>query len=392
MKKPATVMVIVLCSIFILTLNAQAQGNLNPPLGPPQPTMRTLLQVEPRTPITNIPVTISQPGSYYLTTNFTITSSGNGITISADNVTIDLMGFTLDGDNTGSSGIEQNSIYNNATVLNGSLINWQSYGVLLAGNYNRIENVLSAFNTHGIQGGNGSLITTCRAISNNLAVSGIGYGFLLGEDSAIRDCISSYNAGSSYGYGIYAHDHCRITRCTVSHISAPYKSYGIYAESNAIIEDCSADLNGGLDVNWTEGIETGDGSLIVRCHACWNGTNSVDEAIYLNGSGGSVIDCIANNNPGRGIMVVDNCLVRGNICNDNYTGIYAYGSRNRIEGNTCIRNSDDGISIAFSTSNNFVICNFAAENDDNINVASDNVRGQEVTTMTNHPWANFSRN
>jgi len=49
-----------------------AQGSLTPP-GAPAPTMKTLDQIEARTPITNTTnlVTISQPGSYYLTHNLT---------------------------------------------------------------------------------------------------------------------------------------------------------------------------------------------------------------------------------------------------------------------------------------------------------------------------------
>ncbi|MES2920405.1 MAG: hypothetical protein V4819_02595 [Verrucomicrobiota bacterium] len=73
---------------------AHAQGSLAPP-GIPAPTMKTLDQIEPRTPITNTGAfTISAAGSYYLTTNLTV-STGDAITINADNVTLDLNGFTI---------------------------------------------------------------------------------------------------------------------------------------------------------------------------------------------------------------------------------------------------------------------------------------------------------
>jgi hypothetical protein len=48
----------------------------------------------PGTPITSAPYTISQSGSYYLSNNISV-SSGNAITISANNVTLDLNGFTI---------------------------------------------------------------------------------------------------------------------------------------------------------------------------------------------------------------------------------------------------------------------------------------------------------
>src|SRR5688500_7385714 len=86
--------VTMLRSTIILPQSALGQGPLTPP-GPPGPTFKTLQQVEPRTAITNgAAVTISVPGSYYLTRNINVTA-GNGITIAAGNVTLDLNGFTV---------------------------------------------------------------------------------------------------------------------------------------------------------------------------------------------------------------------------------------------------------------------------------------------------------
>ena len=48
-----------------------AGGPLDPP-GPPGVTMKSLSEVEPRTPISALPFTISQPGSYYLTANLSV--------------------------------------------------------------------------------------------------------------------------------------------------------------------------------------------------------------------------------------------------------------------------------------------------------------------------------
>jgi hypothetical protein len=90
------------CAVMVLlsTIHSQlstlrAQGGLTPP-GAPAPTMKTLAQIEPRTPIASLPVTITNPGSYYLTTNATFTSFG--IRVRTNDVSLDLNGFTITGD------------------------------------------------------------------------------------------------------------------------------------------------------------------------------------------------------------------------------------------------------------------------------------------------------
>ena len=83
-----------LAAFFCLTPVVRAQGPLTPS-GAPAPTMKTLAQIEPRTPIAFAGYTITQPGSYYLTTN--LVCSWYGVVITASGVTLDLMGFALTG-------------------------------------------------------------------------------------------------------------------------------------------------------------------------------------------------------------------------------------------------------------------------------------------------------
>jgi hypothetical protein len=89
--------------LFLLIISnlAFSQGPLAPPAAP-APSMKTLDQIEsriaipksPATPIAGPHFTISQSGSYYLTSNVVV-SSGNGIDITISNVTLNLNGFAL---------------------------------------------------------------------------------------------------------------------------------------------------------------------------------------------------------------------------------------------------------------------------------------------------------
>ena len=85
-------------ALLLSTINYQlstcfAQGSLAPP-GAPAPTMKSLDQIEARTPISSAPFTISSSGSYYLTENLNVTT-GDAITITTSQITLDLNGFTI---------------------------------------------------------------------------------------------------------------------------------------------------------------------------------------------------------------------------------------------------------------------------------------------------------
>ncbi len=123
MKTPSALLLTLLTASFILHPSSflLAQGPLTPP-GAPAPTMKTLDQLEARTPISSAPFVLGASGSYYLTGNLTV-ATGTAITIAADNVTLDLNGFTISSTASPAAGnaVTITGVRRNVTVRNGHI-------------------------------------------------------------------------------------------------------------------------------------------------------------------------------------------------------------------------------------------------------------------------------
>ena len=357
-------------------LQVLAQGALTPP-GAPAPTMKTLTQVEPRIPIFTAPYTISVPGSYYLTTN--VVTTGNGVVIQTNNVTLDLMGFSIKGDagfsDMGVSIVGQtNAPCRNIVVRNGFLENL-GYGVYLRNTQGaRIEYLsVSMLNRSGF----------AFASDENGACNG----------NTIANC--SANFGGHNGLEMYA------------------RSDG-QCNGNMII-DCSFSgfsLNGVL---FERGAGTCSHNVLTRCVLIGNLSDGVEVYDYLNtGSvaGNTFESCTVSDNGGYGFRLggvygpcdgnrIYRCTVSGNVTR----GIYLLGgSANVIENNLVTGTSGSSTGIYVSTAAgdrpNLIIQNTCIGQTNNFSIYGDNVYGPIVTTAgalstTNgaaglSPWANFS--
>ena len=259
-----------LLTLLLTATAALGQGRLAP-LVAPAPTMKTLEQIEARTPIPPSPVgphfTITKPGSYYLTGNITV-SSGDAITINADNVasdvSIDLNGFTIRSTLTGSSSgsaIRCTGVFTRLTVRNGSLVS--------TSNATSVPPILQGF-AHGISGG--GVLT--EALISNVHVSGMAnIGIYLDQQSIVENCTATKNGDD-----------------------------GITA-SSGIVTNCRASSNRG------DGIYA-FGGIVTNCRA----TGNLDDGIYA--FGGIVTNCRATGNSNDGIQVnpgvVAHCVASGN--------------------------------------------------------------------------------
>jgi hypothetical protein len=205
-------------SSFFILHSAFGQGALTPP-GAPAATMKTLAQIEPRTDVLKLGgdathlFVITNAGSYYLTTNILGAASKYGIEIMANNVTLDLDGFTLTGVAGASSGILIPGAYTNITIRNGNLVGWPNNAVqTFSPNLNLTIEGLK------VTASGGSSIFVSGALISGCAINGSGVNGITGANNEVRNC-SINNSG---GYGILSAG--TVTGCTV----ANSVSSGIY--------------------------------------------------------------------------------------------------------------------------------------------------------------------
>ena len=205
---------------FLLSPSAFPQGSLTPP-GAPAPTMKSLDQIEARTPISSVPFTISTSGSYYLTANLSV-ATGNAITINADGVTLDLNGFT----------ISSTQASPNAS------------GILLGGSGSRTNIAIS----------NGIIASGVTNSGGTYSGSGFNFGiFYLSPPSNVR--VSDVSVSGCLSHGISLDSNSTVVKsCTVKTVGGS----GIYAQS--VSDSTALDCGGDGIVAYTAGNCVGSSS------------------------------------------------------------------------------------------------------------------------------------
>ena len=329
-RKSAKVVASVLALAGLVAFSVMGYAGSLAPSAPPAPTMKTLDEVEPRVPIhaSDLPLTITESNSYYLVEDINFTSTANhGITIECNDVTIDLMGYTLKGPDSGiQSGIymygrtnveirngtvrdfyrgvyESSSLGRQHRLINVRLMSNEYYGVCLTGYGNLVKDCTAADNsTYGIYVNYGSTVT------GNTAYNNVSIGIVIGAGSTVTGNTAYNNVPS----GISTGPGCTVTGNTAYDNGTD----GIYANPG-----CRVTGNTCYD-NGYDGIFAGAGSTVTGNTAYNNGYSDSGTAFGIwADSGSTVTGNTAYNNAEYGIYAVSYCLVDQNTAHGNGTNM-----------------------------------------------------------------------
>ena len=302
-----------LALVWLSTLNselstAHAQGALTPP-GAPAPMMKSLDQVEARTPISAAPFTINASGSYYLTTNLTTTVS-NAITIAVSGVTLDLNGFTI--------------ASTMANAVNGG------YAILLGSGLSD----LTILNGH---------IRSGVTNSGVYAGSGFNYGIYYAGTAPVNTRVSGVSVAGCLAYGIYLNigDSTVVEACTVRTMGG----HGIRASTikSCVAVDCRTNAIYGDQVSDSRGESTGSGYGLYASSAA----NDYGSSISGTGlRGGSAQNCSGYSSTGIGL---DAAMAQNCYGESNGLGLQSQGNANNCWGYSSFGTAMSALNASYCT-------------------------------------------
>lgn len=369
--------------IWWLVLPAIALASTLVARSPAQGTHSSLVAIcrgDTRIPIEHLPYVVVVPGSYIFTKNLTATPDMNGvvhgITVAADDVTIDLNGCTLSAiGGTSGDGLACQGTVNNLTIRNGMIRGWPGTGIRADGS-GGVAVGMHAELLHVVANGIDGAALGPRATAERVHCESNGArGLAIGVGSSARDCHTASNQGA-----------------------------GIEAGASCTLESCSSHSN-------QIGFQLLDSAIAVRCTASSSSTDA-----FQIGYMSQALSCMVNGAGGHGFkllgygMIVRDCTVRdcvdgiradqagyctiaGNVvaaCSGAGIHLLSGTHRPRVEGNhvsTCQTGIWDQ-SASIQVGHGFH--NSCGSNGTDYDVASGGDWGPVQSAATgSSPWANF---
>ncbi len=349
-----------------------------------------------RTPISSIPFTINQPGSYYLTGNFTnATTNADGITIDANNVTLDMNGFTLSGNTStdpnnpvqsGDDGIVVLGDQDNIRIYNGHVEYWAGDGInALNADYSIFERLTVSNN-----GGDG-LVADFGAVISHVTAAFNGIDGIEGDDGTVIVFSTAQDNGDN---GIQTSEGSHVAHST----GFNNMSDGIDVAAGSTVTNSTASDN---DIY---GFDLALGGTVQMSTAYDNGNIGIDVASAsivrnnISSLNGGNPDFNSSDTHWNGIRTFANSWVINNKVHENDgDGIRISSTDCLVEGNSITDN--DRFGLAVTSSGSLIINNKAAGNLTNYDIINTSAFGPivdvtgagDISTVTNadHPLANF---
>lgn len=386
----ANVRSLAMCLMTAMSFTCAAEaGPLNPPPGPVASTGSVM--------IFELPYTISNPGSYKLARDCV---GAGGITVSADNVAIDLSGHLIAGVST-SSGVAISSTGTNLTVRGGTIRGWrQAITCVGSARLEKLDIAGGDINSSAspvIAAGPGSRLVDCSLnTANDVATLGDGslvtgctgasggyYGNLrVGSKSVVTDC-------AFQSMTIWANAGSTVVRCSVRGYfpSAPNSvSTPIKVEAGSTVVECT--VSGPLNT----GIWTGPECIVDSCVVTGEVPSILAPGVFAisAGAGSSIRDCrvAVTGAQSQGIAVPNNGEVRGCTVSAGGTAIVASANGATIDSNTI---TNTPIAISITGQGNRVIRNSIRSATTAISALAGNDVGPVGTAAAaTSPWANLA--
>jgi hypothetical protein len=223
------------------------------------------------------PIVITNPGSYKLASNIIVSNANTtAILVKANNVTIDMNGFSIIGPTVCSSNTPPVcTLFGTGDGVNSSTFNVQNTTIrngTIQGMGNNGVNVISGSveGVHAISNGSGGIVLNSGTVSNSTSTNNSGNGIYL-RDGTVRGCTATGNGTN-----------------------------GIYLRTGTVSDSTSTN-------NFDDGIIVTEGGSVVN-----NKSNSNNaHGLYLGNSVGYVNNSLFNNSSGN---VTGGVKLGNNVC------------------------------------------------------------------------------